>query len=53
MGEALYQTKLYVMTDELFAWTFVIICVSALFERVLLRLLDRLGEHLMGGEGLC
>lgn len=52
MGEALYQTKLYVMTDELFAWTFVIICVSALFERAFLRGLDRLGGHLMGGEGL-
>lgn len=42
IGEHLYLSKIYLDTANLFAWTFVIIVVSALFERIFLKLLDRL-----------
>lgn len=38
IGERLYEAKLYLMTKELFAWTFVIILVSILFEKLVLLL---------------
>lgn len=39
IGEGLYMAKIYLSTDELFAWTIVIVAVSAGFERVFLTLL--------------
>ena len=42
MGEQLYMAKVYYMTDELFAWTAVIIGVSVVFERLFLHLTDQL-----------
>lgn len=39
IGERLYEAKLYLMTKELFAWTIVIIIVSIIFEKTVLRLL--------------
>ncbi len=39
IGEQLYEAKLYLMTKELFAWTFVIIVISILFEKAVLLLL--------------
>lgn len=42
IGEQLYYSKLYLDTAGLFAWTLVIILVSALFERGFLLLLGRL-----------
>ncbi len=39
IGEQLYMSKIYLDTANLFAWTFVIIVISALFERVVLALL--------------
>lgn len=42
IGEQLYYSKLYLDTAGLFAWTFMIIVVSALFERVVLWLLGRI-----------
>ena len=47
MGEALYQAKVYFMTEELFAWTAVIVLVSVAFEKLFLRLIDCMA----GGEG--
>lgn len=41
IGERLYEAKLYLMTKELFAWTIVIIVVSIIFEKAVLRLLGR------------
>ena len=41
IGDALYRAKITLSTGELFAWTFVIICLSALFERAFLALLGR------------
>lgn len=39
IGEQLYYSKLYLDTAGLFAWTLVIILISALFERLFLALL--------------
>lgn len=36
IGENLYQAKIFLNTDELFAWTFVIIIVSIIFEKIML-----------------
>lgn len=41
IGEQLYYSKLYLDTAGLFAWTFVIVVVSALFEQLFLFLLKR------------
>lgn len=41
IGEQLYMSKIYLDTANLFAWTFVVIVISALFERVFL---DALGS---------
>lgn len=40
IGEQLYLSKIYLNTAELFAWTLVIILVSAIFERLFLLLLN-------------
>ena len=53
LGDALYQAKIYLQTADLFAWTFVIVCASALFERCFLWLLRRIVTKLMEGDGLC
>lgn len=42
IGERLYEAKLYIMTKELFAWTFVIIIISVLFEKIVMLLLQLL-----------
>ncbi len=39
IGEKLYMAKIYLSTAELFAWTFTVIAVSALFEKGFLALL--------------
>lgn len=36
IGEKLYMAKIYLNTAELLAWTFVIIIISAFFERIFL-----------------
>ena len=41
IGEQLYYSKLYLDTAGLFAWTFAIIVISAVFERFFLSLLMR------------
>ncbi len=43
LGERLYTAKVYWETPELFAWTVTIVAVSAGFEWLVLRLLDRFG----------
>ena len=42
IGEQLYYAKLYLDTGGLFAWTFVIIVASSLFESLFLWLLGRI-----------
>lgn len=39
IGEKLYMAKIYLSTADLFAWTAVIILISALFEKLFLRFL--------------
>lgn len=41
MGEALYGAKIYFDTTGLFAWTFAVVCLSVLFERVFVWILGR------------
>ncbi|MEG0687477.1 MAG: ABC transporter permease subunit [Hungatella sp.] len=48
IGEKLYMAKIYLNTADLFAWTFVIILISALFERAFLLLLTYLSR--IGGS---
>ncbi|BAL00949.1 putative ABC transporter permease protein [Oscillibacter valericigenes Sjm18-20] len=43
VGERLYTAKIYWEMPELFAWTVTIVAVSAAFEKLVLRLLDRFG----------
>ena len=42
IGEHLYMAKIYLETANLFAWTLVIILVSAVFEQMVLFLISRL-----------
>ncbi|MBE5968091.1 MAG: ABC transporter permease subunit [Lachnospiraceae bacterium] len=42
IGERLYEAKLYLMTGELFAWTFVIIVISILFEKIVIYLIKHI-----------
>jgi len=47
IGKHLYEAKLYFMTNELFAWTVVIILVSVIFEKAIMYLLKPL-QHTPG-----
>lgn len=40
IGERFYEAKVYLLTDELFAWTIVVVIISALFEKLFLKCLD-------------
>ena len=46
IGEKLYNAKIYLETPDLFAWTFVIIAVSVLFEKIFQWLLSLLAHRL-------
>lgn len=43
IGERLYEAKIYLITDELFAWTTVIIVISILFEKAVLYFIQLAG----------
>ena len=51
IGDALYRAKITLSTGELFAWTFVIILLSAAFEKLFLAALDQLVRAVLGEEG--
>ena len=51
IGDALYRAKITLSTGELFAWTFVIILLSAVFEKLFLALLDKAVAVVLGEEG--
>ncbi len=36
IGRAIYEGKLYIMTEELFAWTFIVIVISVIIEQIAL-----------------
>ena len=48
IGEKLYQTKIFLQTSDLFAWTVTIVAVSAVFERLFLYLANLLGKAVSG-----
>lgn len=50
IGERLYEAKLYLLTEELFAWTAVIVLVSVVFERAVM-LLVKAAERWLTGKG--
>ena len=39
IGEKLYESKVYFITEDLLAWTVVIVLISVLFEKLFLRLM--------------
>lgn len=51
IGEKLYLAKVYLSTAELFAWTFTIIMISLLSERIFLFLLKQTGTRLLLPSG--
>lgn len=48
IGKMIYESKLYLETTSLFAWTLAVVLLSLVIERVLLRLIRRIGRK--GGE---
>lgn len=44
IGKSIYESKLYLETTELFAWTAAVVLLSFLIERVLLLLADGIGK---------
>lgn len=50
IGDALYRAKITLSTGELFAWTFVIIVLSGVFEKLFMALLDRAVAKVLGEE---
>lgn len=50
VGEALYEAKIFLCTDEMFAWTLVVILASLAFEKAVLALLRVLAARI-SGEG--
>ena len=53
IGDALYRAKITLSTGELFAWTFVVILLSAGFEKLFLALLDRVTRAVAGEVPSC
>ena len=49
IGKMIYESKLYLETTDLFAWTAVVIVISLLLEKILVAALERLGGR-YGGE---
>jgi len=47
IGTRIYETKVYLETADLFAWTIVVILLSLLLERVTIFLLGRLSARLL------
>ncbi|PHV70859.1 nitrate ABC transporter permease [Sporanaerobium hydrogeniformans] len=47
IGERLYEAKIYLSTSELFAWTFVIILISILFEKLFIYFLKKISERIL------
>jgi len=48
IGDALYRAKLFLATDELFAWTVAVVLLSLLFERLAVRGIGALEKRLTG-----
>ncbi len=56
IGRAIYEGKLYIMTEELFAWTLLVILISVLIEQLALYLLGKPTSPMQkrhSGTGRC
>ncbi len=51
IGRAIYEAKTYMMTEELFAWTLLVVVISVLIEQGALVLLRRAQRTLAAREG--
>jgi NitT/TauT family transport system permease protein len=51
MGSAMYASKIYLETADLFAWTLVVIALSVVLERSFARLMNRISRR-WGWEGM-
>ena len=49
IGNRLYETKLYMETAQLFAWTIVIVLISFVIEKGFLWLLEKINEKIRQG----
>lgn len=47
IGGQLYEAKLYLMTEELFAWTIVIVLLSMMIEGICIYILNRVCERML------
>ena len=45
IGRMISEGKLYLMIDDLFAWTLLVVVLSLLLQRIMLRLLKGRGDH--------
>ena len=51
IGTNLYNAKIYLLTEEVFAWTIVIIILSIIIEKVFVKLMQRIGKRYNVSEG--
>lgn len=51
IGDALYRAKLFLATDELFAWTAAVVLLSLAFEKLAVKLIGALEKRLTGAAG--
>ena len=42
IGEAIYESKIFLETESLFCWTVVVVVLAALFEAIGLRIIEKL-----------
>ncbi|MBR2572430.1 MAG: ABC transporter permease subunit [Clostridia bacterium] len=45
IGDALFRSKLFLLTDELFAWTLIIVILSVVFEKAAVGALTRIANR--------
>lgn len=51
IGDALYRAKLFLATDELFAWTVAVVALSIALEKLAVKSIDALKRRLTGAAG--
>ena len=50
IGKMVYETRLYLETTDLFAWTLVVILLSLIIELVFEAVIGRFGKERMGEQ---
>ena len=51
IGRQIHDAKIYVEIPELFAWTLVVILLSMLLEKLLLRLMNQVNRRFLLAKG--